>query len=79
MQSCTFVIDGKTEKALLGQVLQPAIQTPPTGVATPATMQQHGKIHSYLFSSLGFLLHANDAAVEDWKSKGNILPGYAAS
>lgn len=71
MQGCTCLINGKIEKALLGQVLPSATQNLPTDVR-PASMHQQGKIHSYLFSSLGFLLHANDAAIDDWRSRGNI-------
>lgn len=77
MQSCTYLVDGKTEKALLGQVLQPAVPAQPSG-ERPASMHQQGKIHSYLFSSTGHLLHANDAAIDDWKSRGNDGPDVAA-
>lgn len=70
MQSCTYLIDGKTERALLGQVLQPAVPNLPSG-ERPASNRRQRKIHSYLFSSLGHLLHANDAAIDYWKSRGN--------
>lgn len=68
LQSCNFIIDGKMEKAILGQCL--TTLTPDITTHVQPLVQQQGKIHSYLFSNVGLLLQANEAATSDWKSRG---------
>ncbi|KAK9837615.1 hypothetical protein WJX74_001448 [Apatococcus lobatus] len=72
VSSCTYIIDGKIEKAILCQCMNTTTPVLPTGLQ-PTSAHQQGKIHSYLFSSSAWLLHANEAAINDWKSRGVTL------
>ncbi len=73
VQPCTILIDGKVEVAILAQCLE-ATDGPTSRGLHPTSMYNQGRIHSYLFNTAGVLLHANEAATNDWKARGNGCP-----
>ena len=71
-QPCKVLIEGKVETAILAQCME-AADAPNARGLHPTSMYNQGRIHSYLFSSTGYLVHANEAAVNDWKTRSALF------
>ena len=69
MQPCTVLIDGKAEGAVLSQLIEVGQGVKEAGLHQ-GSMHSQNRIHSYLFSKLGYLVHANEAAHAEWESRG---------